>query len=92
MLAEHDSAHAGSQAPARSARGGQNREIIIWFPSALPLTRPGMREEILHRLFLQGRVVAGTIGEFKTVNKEVMGSEPAAISSLAAAITWDISR
>lgn len=36
--------------------------------------------------------MAVTIGEFKTVNKEVMGSEPTVISSLAVAITWDISR
>lgn len=71
---------------------GRNEEIIIRFPSALPLTRPGMREEIFQHLLLQGHGVAVTIGEFKTVNKEVIGFEPTVISSLAVAITWDISK
>lgn len=71
---------------------GRNEEIIIRFQSALPLTRPGMREEIFHHLLLQGHGVAVIIGEFKTVNKEVIGFEPTVISSLAAAITWDISK
>lgn len=40
----------------------------------------------------QKQQVAVTTAEFKTVNKEVMGFEPTVISSLALAITQDISR
>lgn len=71
---------------------GHNEGIITRFPSALPLTRPGMREEIFRHLLLQGHGVAATTGEFKTVNKEVMGFEPTVISRLAVASTWDISK
>lgn len=71
---------------------GRNEGIIIRFPSALPLTRPGKREEIFQHLFLQGHGGAATTGEFKTVNKEVMGFEPTVISRLAVAFTWDISK
>lgn len=70
-------------------RRGQNEEIIMRFPSALPLTRPGMRGESFHHLLLQRCAAAVAIGQFKPVNKAVMGSEPAVISS---PITWDISR
>lgn len=43
-------------------------------------------------LLLRRQPLAVTIAEFKTVNKEVMGFEPTVISSLALAITQDISR
>lgn len=65
---------------------------MVRFPSALPLTRPGVREEIFHLLLLQRRAAAVTIGKFRPVNKELMASEPTVISSLAAAISLDISR
>lgn len=62
------------------------------FPSALSLTCPRKREEIFLYLLLERQQLAVTIAEFKTVNKEVMGFEPTVISSLALAITQDISR
>lgn len=43
-------------------------------------------------MLLERQQLAVTIAEFKTVNKEVMGFEPTVISSLALAITQDISR
>lgn len=60
--------------------------------SALSLTRPLQRKEIWANLFLCRPKLAMTAVEFKTVNTEVMGFEPTVISSLAVAISRDISR
>lgn len=58
----------------------------------MPLTCPSKREENFVYLLLKRQLRAVTVAEFKTVNKEVMGFEPTVISSLALAITQDISR
>lgn len=60
--------------------------------SPLSLTRPLPRKEIWANLLLRRHQLAVTAVEFKTVNTEVMGFEPTVISSLAVAISRDISR